>query len=113
MRDVKYDRQLGRLATLTTNGAVQLWDPHLSHIRTVRAPRLSCMAKRVRMGLLMSATAQYWSSLGRAGCVGGWAIHVALNMDVHTPVAACLPQRSWNSGSPTVPRANHDILGLP
>ena len=35
MRDLKYDRQLGRLATLTTNGAVQLWDPHLSHIRTV------------------------------------------------------------------------------
>lgn len=35
MRDVKYDRQLGRMVTLTTNGAVQLWDPHLSHIRTV------------------------------------------------------------------------------
>ena len=36
MRDVKFDRQLGRLATLTTTGAVQLWDPHLSPIRTVR-----------------------------------------------------------------------------
>ncbi|CAL5228259.1 g11362 [Coccomyxa viridis] len=36
VRDVKYDRQLGRVVTLTTNGAVQLWDPHLSHIRTVR-----------------------------------------------------------------------------
>ncbi len=38
VRDVKYDRQLGRLVTLTTNGAVQLWDPHLSHIRTVSPP---------------------------------------------------------------------------
>lgn len=38
VRDVKYDRQLGRVVTLTTNGAVQLWDPHLSHIRTVRSP---------------------------------------------------------------------------
>ena len=36
VRDVKYDRQLGRLVTLTTNGAVQLWDPHLSPIRTVK-----------------------------------------------------------------------------
>ena len=38
MRDVKYDRQLGRLVSLTTNGAVQIWDPHLSHIRTVGGP---------------------------------------------------------------------------
>ena len=47
VRDVKYDRQLGRLATLTTNGAVQLWDPHLSHIRTERPPLLFiCTANR-------------------------------------------------------------------
>ncbi len=43
VRDVKYDRQLGRLVTLTTNGAVQLWDPHLSPIRTVRT-RLALLA---------------------------------------------------------------------
>lgn len=49
MRDVKYDRQLGRLVTLTTNGAVQLWDPHLSHLRTVRAPRSSRMPYCVRV----------------------------------------------------------------
>ena len=36
VRDVKYSERLGRLATLTTNGLVQLWDPHLSPIRTVR-----------------------------------------------------------------------------
>ena len=48
MRDVQYSARLGRLATLTTNGAVQLWDPHLSNIRSVRAspclPR--CMGLR-------------------------------------------------------------------
>ncbi len=43
MRDVAYSARLGRLATLTTNGAVQLWDPHLSPIRTVRAPPTLCL----------------------------------------------------------------------
>ena len=36
VRDVKYSAKLGRLATLTTNGGVQLWDPHLNSIRSVR-----------------------------------------------------------------------------
>jgi hypothetical protein len=35
VRDVKYNGQLGRVASLTTNGCVQLWDPHLTLDRNV------------------------------------------------------------------------------
>lgn len=48
VRDVKYNRQLGRLASLTTNGCVQLWDPHLTLDRIVsqftilEIPLLTC-----------------------------------------------------------------------
>lgn len=35
MRDVKFSQNLGRLATLTTNGCVQFWDPHCTFERNV------------------------------------------------------------------------------
>lgn len=54
MRDVKYDRQLGRLATLTTTGAVQLWDPHLSPIRTVRGFPNTSTTSATYCGVLVS-----------------------------------------------------------
>lgn len=40
VRDVKYSRHLGRLASLTTNGCVQFWDPHANFERNVRDLRL-------------------------------------------------------------------------
>ncbi|KAK9918446.1 hypothetical protein WJX75_004149 [Coccomyxa subellipsoidea] len=36
VRDVKYNRNMGRLASLTTNGCVQFWDPHATFERNVR-----------------------------------------------------------------------------
>ncbi|BDA46679.1 DDB1- and CUL4-associated factor 12 [Coccomyxa sp. Obi] len=36
VRDVKFSPSLGRLATLTTNGCVQFWDPHCIFERNVR-----------------------------------------------------------------------------
>ena len=38
VRDVKYNRNMGRLASLTTNGCVQFWDPHATFERNVRGP---------------------------------------------------------------------------
>ncbi|EIE19636.1 WD40 repeat-like protein [Coccomyxa subellipsoidea C-169] len=38
VRDVKFNRNLGRLASLTTNGCVQFWDPHANFDRNVSAP---------------------------------------------------------------------------
>lgn len=37
VRDVQYNQSLGRIASLVTNGSVQLWDPHLRLAGTVRA----------------------------------------------------------------------------
>ena len=37
VRDVQYNQSLGRVASLVTNGSVQLWDPHLRLAGTVRA----------------------------------------------------------------------------
>ena len=36
VRDVQYNQSLGRVASLVTNGSVQLWDPHLRLAGTVR-----------------------------------------------------------------------------
>lgn len=37
VRDVQYNQSLGRVASLVTNGSVQLWDPHLRLAGMVRA----------------------------------------------------------------------------
>lgn len=35
VRDVQYSQNVGRIASLVTNGSVHLWDPHLRLANTV------------------------------------------------------------------------------
>ncbi|KAK9802066.1 hypothetical protein WJX73_010138 [Symbiochloris irregularis] len=47
VRDVKYQQSSCRVLTLTTNGFVQIWDPHLNYISQVQLPQNKeavCMA---------------------------------------------------------------------